>query len=277
MRSILSSIIRVLFQLNFFKKRHFGITVKIFKPYNIFKGVRKKVNYKGFQLELQLDDWIQENIYLLGDYESAELNTLKQFLNTDSVFLDIGANFGLFTLNAANSISESGKIISFEPFPKNFEALLRNVNSNNLNQVQLVKSAVGNENTTIELYLDEKENNLGSVSALPIENAIIEKVQSISIDSFLKDSSIKKIDFVKIDVEGFEYNVLLGMKETLKIHKPTLLIEIFNDENSENENNINSLLIDLGYSKLFIKDDGTLSKTPIQQERCNYIFTITER
>lgn len=272
MRSILARIFRVLFKLIFFKKRHFGITVKIFKPYKLFKDVRKTIDYRGFSLELKLDDWIQENIYFLGDYERAELNTLKQFLTADSVFLDIGANFGLYTLNAAKIISHPGKIISFEPFSKNFEALQKNVKTNNLSQVQLINSAVSNVDSTIQLYLDENENNLGSVSASPIENALIESVKTICIDGFLENTSLNKIDLVKIDVEGHEYNVLQGMKKTLKTFQPALLIEILDESTVKNE--ITNFLTGLGYKQFYIDDEGEISESCSNNRRFNFLFKI---
>ena len=108
MRLIIAKIFRLLFRIKYFKSKHFGIHQKIFAPLNLFNGITQTIKYKDLNLTLNIDDWIQENIYFLGEYESIELKTLKLFLKKDSVFIDIGANFGLYTLN--------GKIIRVNQF-----------------------------------------------------------------------------------------------------------------------------------------------------------------
>lgn len=233
-----------------------------------------EIKYNQLQLILHIEDWIQQNIYFLGEYEKPELKTIQLFLKKDSTFIDLGANFGLYTLNASRLIGKKGNIISFEPFSKNYKSLMDNITINNLQNVQTEKLAIGEKNGNINLYYDERENNLGMVSTKNIENSSKEQVKIVSIDSYLQNKYLSHIDLIKIDIEGFEYSALKGMRATLIRYKPTILIEILNEEEpNTNTRKIHTLLNDLNYSKYFIDDNGNLSKSEINSNRFNYIFT----
>ena len=275
MRIIIAIIFRFLFKKDILKNSSFfGIYKRIFKPLNLFKGITMEIKYNQLQLILHIEDWIQQNIYFLGEYEKPELKTIQLFLKKDSTFIDLGANFGLYTLNASRLIGKKGNIISFEPFSKNYKSLMDNITINNLQNVQTEKLAIGEKNGNINLYYDERENNLGMVSTKNIENSSKEQVKIVSIDSYLQNKYLSHIDLIKIDIEGFEYSALKGMRATLIRYKPTILIEILNEEEpNTNTRKIHTLLNDLNYSKYFIDDNGNLSKSEINSNRFNYIFT----
>jgi len=275
MRIIIAKIFKFLFESEFLKKsRFFGIYKRIFKPLNLFKGVVCEIKYNQVQLILHIEDWIQQNIYFLGEYETQELKTLQQFLKEDGIFIDLGANFGLYTLNASKLVGKKGTIICFEPFSQNYKYLSNNIVINNLQNVQAENLAVGEKNGTINLYYDKQEKNLGMVSTKHIENSLKEEVQVVSIDSYLQNKPLSHIDLIKIDIEGFEYSALMGMHITLTKYKPTLLIEILKEEESDNNSKrIHDLLNKLGYRKYFIDDKGNLSENETNSKRFNYIFT----
>ena len=277
MRILLAKFFRLLFKLNMLKPKFFGVHQRIFKRYNLFQGVVQTIDYNGFQLTLHIDDWIQENIYFLGAYEKAELKAVSGILRPGDVFLDLGANLGLYSLHASRIVGESGKVISFEPFSTNFNALKEHVAMNQLSNVQLEKLAVGKESGMITLYLNESEGNLGMVTASYIENAIKEEVKIVSIDAYRKEKKLQKVDFIKIDIEGFEYPTLLGMENTLNAYLPSILIEILDESKSpQNENKVEAYLMGFGYKKFYINDNGELSETDENPVRRNYLFTTRE-
>lgn len=277
MRILLAKFFRLLFKLNMLKPKFFGVHQRIFKRYNLFQGVVQTIDYNGFQLTLHIDDWIQENIYFLGAYEKAELKAVSGILRPGDVFLDLGANLGLYSLHASRIVGESGKVISFEPFSTNFNALKEHVAMNQLSNVQLEKLAVGKESGMITLYLNESEGNLGMVTASYIENAIKEEVKIVSIDAYRKEKKLQKVDFIKIDIEGFEYPTLLGMENTLNAYLPSILIEILDESKSpQNENKVEVYLMGFGYKKFYINDNGELSETDENPVRRNYLFTTRE-
>lgn len=274
MRIILAEIFKYLFKIQYIRNHFFGIRKRIFYPLNLFKGVTRTIIYKNLKLVLQIDDWIQEIIYFLGDYEKAELETLKLFLQKDSVFIDIGANFGLYTLNASKLIGSNGKIISFEPFSQNFNSLKQNISLNNLKNIKIEKLAIGEMKGIIKMYYDDKEKNLGMASMTPMKSGKNENVEVVTLDSYLKSkSSIKKIDLIKIDVEGFEYAALMGMQNTLTEHSPSIIIEILTEKGLENSKKIHAFFERFEYNKYFIDDNGKLSNNKTNHDRLNYIFT----
>ena len=274
MRIILAKILKVLFKINLIKSKYFGLHKKVFKPLNLFKDVILKVEFNGFFLVLHLDDWIQENIFFLGEYEKAELKTLDYFLNENSVFVDLGANFGLYSLYASKLIGMDGEVISFEPFKKNYKALTNNIAINNFMNIQSENIAVGEREGKINLYYDSNEMNLGMVSTKFIENSYNEEVNVITLDSYFRDKSINRIDFIKIDIEGHEYKALLGMKNLLLKFHPTLLIEILKEEElPNNEDKVIHFLNSLGYIKYIINNNGSISLKQNNLKRQNYIFS----
>lgn len=275
MKILLARIFRQAFKLQFFRKRFYGIHQRILKPFGLFRGVVCSVDYNGFKLYLKLDDWIQENIFFLGEYEKAELDVLKKHLKPGDVFLDLGANLGVFTLHASRIVGETGKVISFEPFLINHNALKKHIKINGLTNVKIEKLAVGSESGSITLYHDESEDNLGMVTANYVENAVKEDVEIVSIDDYLQASPDLAIDFIKIDIEGFEYATLLGLENTLKKHQPKILIEILDDiEIEDTHKKVHDFLFNLGYKKHFISNEGQLSESPICLHRKNYLFVV---
>jgi len=273
-RIILAKILKILFKFNFIKSKYFGLHNKVFKPLNLFKEIILKVKFNGFFLVLHLDDWIQENIYFLGEYEKAELKTLDFFLKENSVFVDFGANFGLFTLYASKLIGIDGRVVSFEPFKKNYKALTNNIAINKFMNIQPENIAIGDREGKINLYYDSREMNLGMASTKFIENSYSEKAAVITLDSYFRDKSISRINFIKIDIEGHEYKALLGMKNLLLRFHPTLLIEILNEEElPNNKDKVISFLSSLGYIKYFINDNGSISLIQNNPHRQNYLFS----
>ena len=229
--------------------------------------------FGNLKLELHIDDWIQQNLYFLDIYEDAELKVMGHNLSSDSTFIDIGANFGLYSLSASQKITKEGEILCFEPFPQNYRALTNNISRNNLSMVTAENMAIGDQEGSLKLYYNPNEYNLGMVSANYIENADFHKVEMISLDSYLNSNPRQRIDFIKIDVEGFEYQALLGMKNTLAQFGPLILIEILDEMDSkENANNVHIFLVELGYKKHYIDDKGSLSDTNVNNNRKNYLY-----
>ena len=133
--------------------------------------------------------------------------------------------------------------------------------------------ALGDKKDKLSLYYQPNEKNLGMVSANFMENSKTIEVDVMSLDQYVKENGIDKIDFIKIDVEGFENNVLIGMKKTLELFSPMILIEIFDEYTiNSNHNNAHNYLTHIGYSKYFIDDFGNLSNENTNPIRKNYFY-----
>ena len=273
MKRFLAHLFKFFFKIPFLRGTFFGFHQKIFKPLNLFNGLSSIQKYQNIKIKLNINDWIQQNLFFLGVYEEAELKVLANHLKANSVFIDIGANFGLYSLTASQYISEEGSIICFEPFPENYKSLCTNLSLNNLSRVSAENTAIGSETGTLKLYYNSKENNLGMVSSKNTQDSDFVTVNKICIDDYLKSKSLDKITFIKIDVEGFEHEVLQGMKKTLQQYSPIILIEVLNSK-SENDltNNPHELLCEMGYKRFFIDDNGKLSSHPYNRGRKNYVY-----
>ena len=273
MKMFLAHLFKLFFKIPFLRKYFFGVHQKIFKPLNLFNGLSLIHKHQDIKIKLNINDWIQQNIFFIGSYEDAELKVLSNHLKPDSVFIDIGANFGLYSLIASQHISEKGSIISFEPFPENYKSLCTNLSLNNLQRITAENTAVGSETGTLKLYYNSKENNLGMVSYIKDQNSDFVIVNKICLDDYLNSKYLKTITFIKIDVEGFEYDVLQGMKQTLQQYSPIILIEVL-DSKSKNDvsNKPHELLCEMGYKRFFIDDNGNLSSHPYNQRRKNFIY-----
>lgn len=271
MKKLFAYGLKFLFQIKPLRKYYYGIYTRFLKPKNLFKGIKATATINGIKFHLKLEDWIQQNVFLFGEYEKAEFLALTKQLQKDSIFIDIGANIGLYSTYFARQLSE-GKVFCFEPFSVNYLALNETLKRNNISNVSCHKLIVGETSQSeINLYYDESEQNLGMVTTLQTNTSSQEAVAMTSLDDFVKTHQITRVDAIKIDVEGAELSVLKGMKHVLETLHPVLLIEIL-DETTTNSVEILSLLDHYGYVKYYISDDGELSKTATNLQRKNYLF-----
>lgn len=163
-----------------------------------------------------------------GEYCDEEIELISKIVKRGDTILDVGANIGLMTIPFSKMVGPNGKVLSFEPQAKIYYILCGNIAINDLNNVESYNLAVGDTNEPLFLpNIDyKKSNNFGGIS-LSDKGDI--KVNQIKLD----DLSFEKLNFIKIDVEGMEINVLEGSKETMKKHRPVLYIE--NDRKDKSE------------------------------------------
>lgn len=172
------------------------------------------------------------------------LNTIKK----GDVVFDIGANIGYFTMLFSKLCGKCGEVHSFEPIPATFHKLLYSVES--FGNVRTINKAVGDYIGLVDMHYNPNESEKASL--IKPMNFEFEKVQVplISLDTYFKKNDLECLDFVKCDVEGFEFNALKGFEKTLMKYKPKLSIEV---TITGNERAIFfDFLQDLGY-KLFKK------------------------
>ncbi|MEX0598324.1 MAG: FkbM family methyltransferase, partial [Candidatus Paceibacterota bacterium] len=143
--------------------------------------------------------------------------------------LDIGANIGYYVLLERKIIGEDGKIIAIEPSPVNFRYLTNNLKLGNAENIEAYNIAAGDKNGEINFLIYEQASNScmvipeGQESRWPGK---IIKVPVRTMDSFLEDLGVNKLDFLRMDVEGYELQIFEGMKNTIKKFKPIIQIEV---------------------------------------------------
>lgn len=221
--------------------------------YNI--GSLRKYEYNGVKLELDISDYVSHYLYF-GFEDNAHKN-LMSLVKKDDVVLDIGTNYGTTILQFAKLTGDNGKCFGFEPDPLNFNICQKNLSLNSFENISVENLGLGNETAELFLVVDTVTNRGGNRISEDIEGKENYKVKIIRIDDWINDKGINKIDLVKIDVEGFETNVLKGGIETWKKLRPILFIEL-DDDNLRQQNSsakeLVGLVEKLGYS---IKKAGT--------------------
>ena len=158
--------------------------------------------------------------------------------------IDVGAHMGRYTITSSKYVGPNGKVIAIEAHPYNFKMLQCNISLNGLTNVTAVNCALYSKRDKIKLYLpDEKEGYTMHHSVMSnylitkydekIEQNFIE-VQAYALDELLETSGIKQVNWIKIDVEGAEYEVLKGAKEVLSASKRiSILVEIHGKDTYE--------------------------------------------
>ena len=160
----------------------------------------------------------------LGIYERNKKQTLQHYLRPGMTFIDIGVNKGFFTLIAAKTVGQAGKVLAFEPSPDNCDWIRKSIALNNYQNAYVYEMALGHEDMRVSLHLGAKSGHHSLVThSKNIETDTIE-VQMRSLDSILDELQINSIDIIKIDVEGAEQLVLEGAKRTLSSNPNLILL-----------------------------------------------------
>jgi FkbM family methyltransferase len=160
-------------------------------------------------------------MYAFRPYEPYTIQLFKQAIKAGAIVLDIGAQFGYFSLTAAKRVGAGGKVYAIEPVPSNLELLKRNIQINGYTHIiHPVQKAIGNISTTVKLFIHE---NSDSHSMYRDPNVSVKEefsVECITIDEFLGG---QPVNVIKLDIEGNEPYALEGMKQTIE-NSPDLIL-----------------------------------------------------
>jgi len=167
---------------------------------------------------------------LLGDgFENAERCFVERFLQPGMIVLDIGAHHGFYTLLASKRVGPLGKTISFEPSPRERRALRLHLLLNGCRNVVVEGLALGNEDTETDLYVvGDFGSGCNSLRPPDVPGGTSNlRVHINRLDTWLAKRSVGSIDFIKLDVEGAELDVLKGASQLLQRRpRPVILAEV---------------------------------------------------
>jgi FkbM family methyltransferase len=178
-------------------------------------------------LELDLSNLVDHAIFF-GVPKEQGWEKLFSLAKPESIVFDVGANIGFLTLRFA-SICTQGRIYAFEPSKKNFECLHRNLALNNFSNINVYRLALGEQTEPKQLH----EVYSFNTGANRILNASAEnRSETISVDTLdnvVGELGLRRMDILKIDVEGYELFVLRGGEKTIQQFKPILFVELADD------------------------------------------------
>lgn len=221
---------------------------------HIIKTKRDMVIKGTDQLQYKVPNFVETigfEILVNGKYEKETSDFIISRIPVNGVFMDIGANIGTITLPVSKSRPDI-RLICIEASRRVYNYLEYNINVNQAKNCQLVHRAVGEKDGEKVSFFSPPEL-FGKGSMSPVFTDKAEEVETITLDSLLFQNKILKADFIKIDVEGFEYFVFKGGESVLKgDNAPEILFE-FVDWAEEKANNIKKgqaqeLLMAYGYS-----------------------------
>jgi FkbM family methyltransferase len=159
-----------------------------------------------------------------GEFEPVQTKLFIESLKKGDVVFDIGANIGYYTILASKQVGPKGQVYAFEPDPNSLELLKKNIKLNECANVQVVEAALGRKEG--DGFLIQDLSNPGESSLAKDGRSKGLKVTMTTLDAFTKARKIKKVDLIKIDVEGAELDILGGAKDFLKrIQDVELFIE----------------------------------------------------
>jgi FkbM family methyltransferase len=209
--------------------------------YYVVKFYYKSMNFLKLRNTRLLKVYAKEHHYKyycrLEDFNPVrEEDIVKLFRPKEGdIVVDVGAHIGKYTIIASKMVECTGKVIAIEAHPANYDILKRNIELNNLNNVIALNYAVHSKQTMVKLYEPGQEEGFTIYNTIMTDrtktsrNQKYIEVKANTLDSLLFENGTKEVNWIKIDVEGAEYEVLKGATDILSSSKDiSLLIEIHN-------------------------------------------------
>ncbi|OQY36538.1 MAG: hypothetical protein B6243_02910 [Anaerolineaceae bacterium 4572_5.2] len=179
------------------------------------------------------NDPVLSGALTLRVYEKSEIAFFKKYCREDMVFVDIGSNVGLYSALALHTLNSDGRIIALEPHPESFTLLSKNVEVNQKErgaadapQIDIFQMAASSQSGSRTLALNPENKADNRVSDAPEEWESI-PIEAKSMDNLLAEQEIEEVNFVKMDVQGYEHRIVAGFTETLRRSKRTIVLTEF--------------------------------------------------
>lgn len=198
---------------------------------NLYEGERKlpktgviEVDELGFHWRLNMDSYIGRTIAEQGVFEPDTTKLVQEFVKPGMHVLDIGANIGYYTLILARAVGPTGIVWAFEPVTKYRDYLKWHVRENGFSsRVRIIPYGLSDKLTNCSISIEDTSATLHwSGDMLAPEN---ERITLNSLDAIADELDIRRIDFIKIDVDGHEPQVLLGASKLLQQYLPPISLE----------------------------------------------------
>ncbi|MBB3179824.1 FkbM family methyltransferase [Variovorax sp. Sphag1AA] len=162
-----------------------------------------------------------------GVFEPHTVALFKAIVKPGDVALDVGANIGCTSLLVGQTAS---KVFAFEPGSRTYALLARNIAQSGLQNVQAENVGLGSKAAEFDLVFNPENRSGGFVSTSNADAGQVghqkERIRILRGDDYVREHGIERVDFIKIDVEGFEQDVVIGLAETIANHRPVVTLEL---------------------------------------------------
>lgn len=214
----------------------------------------------GVVFDFNLNDLIDSKVYKDGFFEWRVRVVMNRLVKDGMTCMDIGASMGCYALRMAKMVGDGGKVIAFEPMSYSFRKLWRNATLNPQLNVKLERLALSNITEKKKIYF---KNVFSADDMLRANEDGMEEIQFTTLDRYVEENKINKIDFIKIDVDGYELKILQGAINTIKRFKPIMIVEFgqrYLKKYGDKLGDLVNLLVSLGYSFFEPEENKKLTK-----------------
>ncbi len=236
----------------------------------------KHAHINGHEMLVPVDEGIGWLIYYLKSFDKKETEFISRTARKDWICFDIGANIGYYSLLFA-SLSKEIQVHSFEPQPLCYHLLSSSILLNDFSNIRLNNFALSNHKGVSEFSISQKceSSSFIHTEMSPLEKKI--QVEVRRLDDYVEENGIKKIDLMKIDVEGSEKLVLDGSVDTLsdeKLRPEIVLIELYDPNLTHYDTSIDEitkLICSYGYSASIVSKKRLI---PFTKEHYNIFYNV---
>lgn len=231
--------------------------------FNLYAAISRfqTVSRNNILYHLDLKESVDRSIFLMG-WEPLTINWLHDNLNKGDIVIEVGANIGAHSLIISKIISPEGQLFCFEPTDYAYEKLNKNFNLNpHLKQnTRLIKSFVSDKERSKKSYKIRSSwiVNKTDILADTMDEDFYGEI--INLDDFFID--LPKLNLIKIDVDGFDFKVLQGATEIIKLFKPTVFVELCETDLNRNQDSVIDILdlfSNIGYSGILENGEPIVS------------------
>jgi FkbM family methyltransferase len=270
---------RPVYTLGLFYLRHVpGYWLKDYLRYGLVSYAPAHARFSnkdGIVFDLDLSETVQRSIYCLHYFEPRDAEMFKHLVQPGTVMLDVGANIGQYALITAKFGGKNARVYAFEPSPAVRQRLQHHLTINQASQVEVVAKAVGSAPGVAQFYPAAGEDNSGVGSLLPAESHRDDlrsqegiEVEVTTLDIFVREQKLERVDMIKVDVEGFDFEALKGGEALLRNNPKVILMVELEDENLQQAGSSSAAIITYlaGFSLLpYVAEGGHLLPLEVQE------------
>jgi FkbM family methyltransferase len=204
---------------------------------------------EGIVMLLDASEWLQLEIVARGAPEPATLDLIRRLVRAGDTVIDVGAHVGYHALVAAQAATSTGRVYAIDAQPYNVDRIARNAAINGFSHLTAVSAAIGRDAGFVRLPLQMERDRarLSLHERGPGDLGVDIEVPLRRLDEFLSSNGIASAKLVKIDVEGYELEVLLGLDDKLRSCQ-NLVVEVLQESDRARVDRIVRLLHDAGFT-----------------------------
>lgn len=163
---------------------------------------------------------------------------VRDFIRPNSIVIDAGANFGIFSCLAA-SIAKQGRVYAFEPVPQAYRLLVKN--AKNFTNIAPIQLGLGEKKCSEKIYYNDENLHLSTLADSKMYEEVekhfskCQEINIVGLDEYIAQNQINRVDFLKIDTEGYEKEILVGAKKSIKKFKPVIAVSAYHQKNDKKD------------------------------------------